>query len=194
MPNSNILYGDKRNIVVIHDDKQVERYPQFKVRNLEEFDVSVRLDEEKTWGSKFALNNGYKVHKNEIWTLENENFRDESYTTSELFEWLIYIKKAPLDNKLYFSVMNKDDEWYYQGALTDDEINEGCFRSDEIVGSFALYSPKSNHIVGSKNYMTGKVGHIPAPYFIDREVNKIKGKMYLDKNYLIIEIPESLSN
>ena len=55
--------------------------------------------------------------------------------------------------------------FYYQPALTEEEIANGDERPEEIVGSYAVYHKTlKNHKVGAENYATGKVAHIPYPY------------------------------
>lgn len=57
--------------------------------------------------------------------------------------------------------------FYYQGALTEEEIADGCIRPDDIVGSYAVYCNKANN-----GYKTGKLCHIPRPFVIDATGNR----------------------
>lgn len=194
--NSNFFYGDSRNAVITWDDKQTDYYPQVKILNLDNFNnFSIRLDEEKTWGSKHTFTrDGIEAGRSSKSFLENKNCKNECYTTSDLFEWLIYLKKKPTTNKVYFSVNTKNAEFLPQGPLTEQEVAEGCVRPDEIVGSLAVYSPFRNHILGDLNHMAGKIGHIPAPYVILKDASKVKCDMYFEDSWLVIEIPLTVYN
>lgn len=56
-------------------------------------------------------------------------------------------------------------DFFYQPALTAEEIEQGAVRPEEIVGSYAVYHKTlKNHEEGKTNYETGKVAHIPYPY------------------------------
>jgi len=56
-------------------------------------------------------------------------------------------------------------DFFHQPALTNEEIAEGSYRPEEIVGSYAVYHKTlKNHMEGQTNYETGKVAHIPYPY------------------------------
>jgi hypothetical protein len=189
--NSVFFYGDMRNNAICWDDKQVDFYPQVKILNLNnEFNYSIRLNEEMTFGNKHQFKaDGIELGRDSKAFLENKNVKNECYTGSDLFEWFIYIKRKPLTNKIYFSINTKDVRWDYQGILTPEEIARGGNRPDDIQGSFALYCPKQNHIIGGTNYMAGKVGHVPAPYVVLLDGTKIKCQMTIDNGLLVIEIP-----
>lgn len=194
--NSVLFYGDARNHVITWDDKQVDHYPRVKILNLDNFNnYGLGIDEEKTWGNKHTFTpGGEEKGRGSVATLENSNMKNECYTTSELFEWLIHIKKKPATNKIYFTTITKNANFYPQGPLTEQEIAEGCFRPDNIVGSLAIYSPYRNHVIGDLNHMAGKVGHIPAPYVIMPDASRVKCDMYFEESWLVIEIPLDIYN
>jgi len=51
---------------------------------------------------------------------------------------------------------------------TQQEIDEGAERPENVVGSYAVYhKTKANHRIGSTNYVTGKAFHIYRPKAID---------------------------
>jgi len=189
--NSRLFHGDNKHKVVLWDQHVNDNIPQAKVEIFDnEFNYSLRVAEEKTFGIKYSfVSDDISNGRDSKALLENPNFKNECYTTNELFEWLIYIKKKPLSNKIYFTKNDKGVIWEPQKPLTSDEIKRGINRPDDIQGSFALYCPKQNHIIGSTNYMSGKVGHVPAPYIVLLDGTKIKCKMTIEDIYLVIEIP-----
>lgn len=81
--------------------------------------------------------------------------------------------------------------FFYQPALTQQEIDDGASRPDNVVGSYAVYSKaKANHAVGSTNYATGKAFHIYRPKAID--ANGVEG--WAELNYangvLSVTVPQ----
>lgn len=67
--------------------------------------------------------------------------------------------------------------FHKQGPLTQQEIDEGCVRPDNVVNSYAVYWPESGRILapdGSEtiNRETGKFAHIYRPNLIDADGNQ----------------------
>lgn len=63
-------------------------------------------------------------------------------------------------------------EFYFQPPLTQEEIDEGYVRPENVVGSYAVYYERSGRIVGGDgaevvNYETGKLCHIYRPFVRD---------------------------
>jgi len=80
-------------------------------------------------------------------------------------------------------------EFYYQPELTKQEIDEGAFRPDNVVGSYAVYhSTKRNHIIGQTNYKTGKAFHIYRPKIIDSNGWEVWGELNIDKDAGILSV------
>jgi len=77
----------------------------------------------------------------------------------------ILLNEKPDTNRFCYAIEGAEDyDFFYQPPLTEDEIAEGAERPEEIVGSYAVYHKElKNHRVGSENYATGKVMHIPRP-------------------------------
>ena len=78
--------------------------------------------------------------------------------------------EIPLD--LQFS---KGLDFFYQPALTEEEITEGCSRPGNVVGSYAAYFNKAWN-----KYQTGKYCHIYRPLIYDSAGNKTWGTVIVD--------------
>lgn len=78
----------------------------------------------------------------------------------------VLLNEKPKTNRFCYTIEGWEDyDFFLQPALTPEEIAEGAERTEEIVGSYAVYHKTlKNHRVGSTNYETGKVAHIPYPY------------------------------
>ena len=93
----------------------------------------------------------------------------------------------PLSN-ISFPITSSGLDFFYQPALTQEEINKGAYCPDNVVGSYAVYhSTKSNHIVGQVNYGTGKAFHIYRPMLIDNAGNTIYADLTIANGYLTID-------
>lgn len=56
-------------------------------------------------------------------------------------------------------------DFFYQPPLSEEEVAQGAYRPEEIVGSYAVYHKTLHDFEeGETNYETGKVMHIPYPY------------------------------
>src|SRR3990167_3405653 len=85
------------------------------------------------------------------------------------FEIEVVLKEKPATNKFDFQLSGYQDlDFFYQPALTQQEIDEGASRPENVIGSYAVYhKTKANHQMGSINYATGKAFHIYRPKAID---------------------------
>lgn len=85
------------------------------------------------------------------------------------FEIEVVLNAKPATNRFDFTIEGADElDFFYQPALTQEEIDEGAFRPDNVIGSYAVYhKTKKNHRVGSTNYATGKAYHIYRPQICD---------------------------
>ena len=94
-----------------------------------------------------------------------------------------YLNGKP-KNRFEFSVVSKDVDFFYQPALTQEEIDEGAERSEEVVGSYAIYSKSSGGMneASGKEYKVGKVGHLYRAKLIDANGNETWGDYNTDLN------------
>ena len=90
---------------------------------------------------------------------------------------ILVADKSKCNNVFQFELEGWEDfNFYYQGELTQAEIDEGCKRPNDVIGSYAVYhKTKRNHRAGSTNYKTGKFCHIYRPKWIDAEGNTAWG-------------------
>src|SRR3990167_4717626 len=129
----------------------------------EEIAMKVRYD-------MLAQGNRPLFSKNVEWEKGDETVRGYKID-DENYEFEIELSKKPNKNKFDFIIEGAENlDFFYQPALTQEEIDEGSRRPDNVIGSYAVYhKTKANHRVGSINYATGKVFHIYRPKAIDAD-------------------------
>jgi hypothetical protein len=112
---------------------------------------------------------------------------DEYYIDKEgRLKWDTIFSKCPVSMELNYAITYSEGiEFYYQGELKPEEIEEGCSRLDEIIGSYAVYCNKANN-----KHKTGKLCHIPRPFVIDAKGQKEWCVLKIDGNTLTITLPE----
>jgi len=109
----------------------------------------------------------------------------------DFMEYEVILNEKPNTNVIEFDIDIKNLDCSYQPELTQEEIDEGAFRPDNIIGSYACYhKTKSGHIIGQTNYMSGKAFHIYRPQMIDSVGNKEWGILEIKGNKLTVEIPQ----
>ena len=101
---------------------------------------------------------------------------------AEGFEFEIILKKRPATNKIVLNIETKDLDFFYQPELTQQEIDEGAVRPENIVGSYAVYHSSK----WGNEYKAGKAFHIYRPKIIDDEGNWIWGEMDISNSALTI--------
>lgn len=96
----------------------------------------------------------------------------------------IILDEKPNTNVFCYNIENHQDyDFFYQPALTPEEIAEGASRPEHIVGSYAVYHKTlKNHVLGEQNYATGKVMHIPRPEVWEVN-NKEATRQWADLSY-----------
>ncbi|GAJ08531.1 unnamed protein product, partial [marine sediment metagenome] len=91
-------------------------------------------------------------------TAKNKRGRDIQSTQNELggFEFEIVLKEKPATNQIVLDIQARGLRFSYQPPLTQQEIDRGADRPDNVVGSYAVYhATKKNN-----QYMTGKAFHM----------------------------------
>jgi hypothetical protein len=125
---------------------------------------------------------------------------DEIYTDDQgRMKWDVVFEKCPESFVLEWRRTCSDGlTAYYQDVLTEEEIREGAYRPDDVIGSYAIYCDKAHNwirpldrkkavpadwqaqraagaelgdlnISAYREYKTGKVGHRYRPYVIDAD-------------------------
>ncbi len=111
----------------------------------------------------------------------------------------LFLKKKPDTNVFEWELSAPDLDFFYQPELTQEEIDEGSFRPENVVGSYAVYhktacdahkdpliTPDNLRIDGMKS----KAFHIYRPKIIDADGNKIWGELNYINGILSVTIPQ----
>jgi hypothetical protein len=105
------------------------------------------------------------------------------------YEFEVILASKPASNKLQFTIQTKGLDFFYQPALTAEEIKAGDFRPENVVGSYAVYhSEKRGEFIGGKNYRSGKAFHIYRPKATDAVGKEFWGELYIDVLTGILDI------
>jgi hypothetical protein len=103
------------------------------------------------------------------------------------FEFEIILKEKPDTNIITFDIVTKNLNFLYQPALTQEEIDYGDNRPNNVVGSYAVYhSTKKDN-----KYKAGKAFHIYRPQMEDADGNTIWGELNITNNTLEVQIPQN---
>jgi len=114
---------------------------------------------------------------------------EENQDGAYKFVW--YLDKKPKSNIVDFEIISDGVDFLYQPPLTQEEIDEGAFRPDRVIGSYAVYaSEKKVNWVGGKEYKAGKVGHIYRPKIIDANGDWVWGNLHIENGIYSVEIPQ----
>jgi len=105
------------------------------------------------------------------------------------YEFEIILNEIPTTNIIEVEIETDGLDFFYQPELTQEEIDEGTMRPENVIGSYAVYhSTKQDHIIGQTNYKTGKAFHIYRPKIIGSDMDWIWADLNIKKHVLTIEI------
>lgn len=180
----------------IGDAKTPDKFmPQHKIMRWQnECNVSIRLKDDgngtetvETREDKIVWKKGKR--EAHFYDLTNEEHPEGAQ------EFEIVLLEKPATNVVEFTLQDKDVEYFYQPALTPEEIAEGAERPENVVGSYAVYAktPKTNW-KGGKEYKTGKVGHIFRPRIEDSNGKWTWGDLHIENGILSVTIPQEFLN
>lgn len=188
--------ADTENIKAVVGGKNTENFApsaniSFKMRSGEEkyfFNICDDIKQVKTVG------------KEEDWNGNKLKIKDgDIESTFELFDTSLKIErvfhKKPTTAPRYKLKYSKGISFHYQPELTQEEIDEGVVRPDNVVGSYAVRCDKQGHYKDENgktrvDYGCGKIGHLYAPYWTDAEGEKVKGVQRVEGDYLIFDLPD----
>jgi hypothetical protein len=151
--------------------------------NINRASVTVDKETSSLASEKLALTIG---NETDIWHIDENGH----------LKWDIKFAQKPPTNKLSWALTHTEGlEFYYQPALTQEEIDKGNIRPDNVVGSYAVYCNQSGHYKDADgktkiNYRTGKLLHIYRPLCIDSKGNKEWAELLIEKGTLTITIPQ----
>lgn len=171
-----VLPNDKLRVEV-GDSKQEDFYPQFKVQKWDnEANFSARLVHDEA--NPTVETKGDQIHwkGNKVETKFYELAPSPDLEEGG-FEFEVVLKEKPAQNYVEFTIQTKGLEFYYQPALTEEEIANGDERPENVVGSYAIYKTGN---YGKKDYTTGKVGHIYRPKIYDARGSWVWGELSID--------------
>lgn len=112
-----------------------------------------------------------------------------------VFKFDVKLKKKPKNNIVSFDIESKNLKFYYQRELTQEEKDEGCYRPENVIGSYAVYHATrgnfhSNQLDADK-YKCGIAFHIYRPKIIDANENWIWGKLNISGGSLTITVEQT---
>lgn len=176
--------------IELGDSKQPDFKPQFKVMRWDnEVNFSMRAVEDPTAtvetvdGTVKYKAKDYEVHQYEKPVDEDGGFE---------FEWVL--PKKPKSNVLTATIQTKELDFFYQPALTEQEIANGAQRPDNVVGSYAVYHKTKGGMNDSAGmeYKTGKAFHIYRPEAVDATGARTWCELNVDVDagVLIVTVPQ----
>lgn len=181
-------YKDKIEIE-IGDSKQEDFKPQVKIMRWDnEVNFSLRAEEHPNATVEITDNvfkyktPDYEVHQYE---LDPSDIGEDGGLE---FEWVL--PHRPLTNTLTATIQTKGLDFFYQPALTPEEIKQGAERPENVVGSYAVYHKEKGGMNRSdgKEYKTGKAFHIYRPKCKDANGNETWGELNIDTNSGILTV------
>lgn len=173
--------GDK---VEIGDILSLDFKPHLKLKRWGE---ECSLDLDLATSEKIAsIISGEKI----LWS--GKNYGAEFFQSTDGFKFNIVLPKKPLSNIFPLSFNSNNLNFYYQPELTPEEIAEGCFRPENVIGSYAVYhATKRNHILGQTNYMNGKAFHWYRPLIYDAVGKQTWGILNISGGQRTVTIPQT---
>ncbi len=104
----------------------------------------------------------------------------------------LILQSEPKSNIFTFQLENFENlDFFYQPALTQEEIDGGATRPDNVVGSYAVYyKDHKNHTEGQTNYATGKAYHIYRPLVTDNQGNTTWADLNYSNGVLTVTVPQ----
>lgn len=169
--------------IEVGDIKQPNKFiPQLKIKRWDnEVNFSIRhKDNDNTIPVVEVVDNiiKYKKTKTEVHLYNKPEASNEGG-----YELEVILNEKPINNVVEFTIETKGLEFFYQPELTQEEIDDGYQRPDNIIGSYAVYYKDHpiNRIDG-KEYKTGKAFHIFRPKIIDANGDWVWGELNIDVN------------
>jgi len=113
------------------------------------------------------------------------------------FEFEIVLKEKPATNIIELDIQAQGLDFFYQPALTPEEIDAGNIRHENVIGSYAVYHTSRGNVhnnpADAEKYRAGKAFHIYRPKITDASGKWTWGILNIDttKGKLAVEIPPS---
>lgn len=103
-------------------------------------------------------------------------------------------QEKPKSNVLTFEIETDGLDFFYQPPLTQEEIDGGYQRPENVIGSYAVYhNGNPVNYVGGKEYKAGKAFHIYRPKIFDNKGEWVWGELNVDtnNNTLSVTVPQN---
>ncbi len=141
----------------IGDSKTPDKFlPQQKVMRWDnEVNFSVRLVHDEKTPDVVVEGDSVVWRGEKVEAKFYDVFNDEHPEGAGEFE--IVLKEKPATNVVEFSLNTKGLDFFYQPALTQEEIEKGSSQLENVTGSYAVYvSEQKTNLTGGKEYKNGK--------------------------------------
>jgi hypothetical protein len=100
------------------------------------------------------------------------------------FEFEVVLLSKPSSNVIAFTFQSKELEFWFQPPLTQEELDAGTIRPDNVVGSYAVYHTSRGNThpnqADAERYKAGKAFHIYRPKLIDALGDEIWADLDID--------------
>lgn len=121
------------------------------------------------------------------------------FTRNQLggFEFEVILKQRPQTNQVVLDIETRGLRFCYQPPLTQEEIAQGEFRPENVVGSYAVYHAGRGNLHASvqqaERYKCGKAFHIYRPKITDAKGDWVWAELNIDeaKGKLIITVDQN---
>ncbi|MCK4528013.1 hypothetical protein KAW18_11645 [candidate division WOR-3 bacterium] len=183
--NNTFIFPKNEDVEIeVGDIKQPDFKPRMKIKrwdNEVNFSVGLISDHKGTHtediNDKHTWDDGHGIKAN--------FYKKEEHQ----FEFEVILDEKPQSNVINISIETKGLDFFYQPPLTQEEIDDGHIRPDDVVGSYAVHhSTKKGNYVGGNNYRAGKFCHIYRPYATDANGLKVWCDLHIS-NDMQIAIP-----
>jgi hypothetical protein len=122
----------------------------------------------------------------------------EFYETVDGYEVSLVLKSPPATNELRFQLETENVAFHYQkdyDLMTQaekDSLPDGIYQPERIKGSYAVYATSAPRGVPSREFTTGKVGHIYRVWAEDANATRVWCDMDIDRaGILTVTLPQS---
>lgn len=177
--------------VEVGDSKQPDFKPQFKVARWEnECNFSMRAQEHPD--AVVEVDKDVIKYKTPDYEVHQYDKPEAAEYGGFEFEWVL--PKKPESNVLTATIQTKGLNFFYQPALTEEEIAEGSVRPDNVTGSYAVYHATKGGMnrADGMEYKTGKAFHIYRPEAVDANGERVWCELNIDTDngLLTVTVPQ----
>ena len=182
-------WADKLHIEV-GDSKQPEFYPQVKILNWDnEVNASFRLVDDESDVLFIYDDKGVIRYEKEKVIAEFYDIEPDENHPEGGYEFNVILNEKPKSNVVSFTMQTKGLDFSYQSELTQQKIDKGCVRPENVIGSYAVYhNGEFINYEGRRLYRSGKAFHIYRPKIIAQNGDWIWGELNIDEQAGILTI------